>query len=63
MIVTIQTDESLDSEKSTVTINGRQYKDIDSLKLQLAKNAKGELIIQHTSGYLEAYQAEVKNDL
>lgn len=63
MTIEIKVDETLDPEKSVITINGILYKDVESLQLRLAKNAKGELTIQHGSGYLETYKAEVKNDI
>ncbi len=63
MIIQIKTDEALSPEKSVVIINGIEYKNITGLQLRLAKNANGELVIQHEAGYLEAYKAEVINDL
>lgn len=60
--IKIETDESLDPGKSIVIINGIAYKDIEALQLRLAKNENGELTIQHSTGYLEAYKAEVKNE-
>jgi translation initiation factor 1 (eIF-1/SUI1) len=63
MIIQIKTDESLDPRKSVVIINGVEYKNIKNLQLRLAKDANGELTVQHDSGYLEAYKAEVINDL
>jgi hypothetical protein len=63
MEITIKTDESLSPEKSVVIINNIEYKNIIGLQLRLAKSANGELVIQHDSGYLEAYKAEVNNEL
>jgi hypothetical protein len=65
MKIIIETDEFLDSKKSVITINGIQYKDVDNMQLRVAQNGNGELVIQHDSGYLEAYKAkqEVNNDL
>lgn len=63
MKIEIKTDETLNPQKSIVIINGVEYNDIEGLQLKIAKNEKGELVIQHSSGYLEAYKAEVINDL
>lgn len=63
MKIEIKTNKTFDPAQSVVIINGIEYKDINSLQLRLAKNTKGELVIQHGSGYLEAYKAEAINEL
>jgi len=63
MIVEIKTNKTLDPRQSVVIINGVEYKNIESLQLRLIKDGRGELTIQHSSGYLEAYKAEVNNDI
>lgn len=63
MKIEIGADKTLSPEQSTIIINGIQYKDVEALQLRLAKDGKGELVIQHSSGYLEAYKAEVINEL
>lgn len=60
MIIKIQVDDTLSPEKAIVEINGNAYKNIDGLKLILAKNGNGNLTIQHQSGFLEAYQGNDK---
>ncbi len=59
MKIEITTNKSLDPEETIVIINDIKYKDFESLQLRIARNGQGELAIQHTSGYLEAYKAEV----
>lgn len=62
MIIKIVTNDTLDPNESTVEVNGNVYKDFDNLKLILAKDTNGSLVIQHVSGFLEAYKGTKKKE-
>jgi hypothetical protein len=63
MTIKIETDNSLSPENTTVTINGIKYKEFKGLQLKLSKNLQGELTIEHETGYIESYKAEVKENV
>lgn len=63
MIIEIKTNQTLDPNNSVVIVNGVTYKNFNSLQLRITKDQKGELVIDHESGYLEAYKAEVNNEI
>lgn len=56
MIIKITTDETFDPINSTIEVNGNIYKNVEGFKLIIAKDSNGNLTIQHSSGYLEAYE-------
>lgn len=61
MNVEIISDQILDPNASTVKINGVEYKQVKSLKLVLAKDGMGQLVIEHGSGFVESYDSENKD--
>lgn len=58
MTIEIHTDKAFQSRSSTVIINGVKYKSFKNLQLRI-NEAGGDLVIEHDSGYLEAYKSEV----
>jgi hypothetical protein len=63
MKIEITTNDTFDPESTVIVVNGNKYKNTVGLQLKIAKDAHGSLVIEHESGYLEAYQAkEEKKD-
>ncbi len=61
MNIQIICDQILSPNNSTIKINGNEYKDVKSLKLILAPDGHGQLIIEHGSEFVESYDSEDKD--
>ena len=60
MTIKIITDDTLSPQNTSIEVNGNQYKSIEGMKLIIAKDGKGNLVITHKTGYLEAYKGNSK---